>query len=468
MVSIVFSTHHSFGNMRLSLAISTIAAGWGAHALSLPACDITKSGQEVCDDFCNDRCGFWNASAGETGQPQTISLFRLTNANLTGVRNKDTADPRGDIGFVLARKNLTATCREDPSATGCFLGGSDIYGLFKVEFDGQWGPYLQCNPLQVGGQDPVKKPLWLDQRNFSCGMDCLSPTETGCHSPWSTGNKNTSDDGVFGPKCWCDGSHREGRAVGRAAPTFLKKGGSIPNATVPSNWVPQCQMAYKEVEAGSCLTGNVKQTLHAWSFDSAIAMGCEACTDDLECTGWSTKDNRTVQLFSGNTSLESGSCTGAVPVPGPIWKMKSWFGVGQLGGYWYSTPKAGECPEGAPLGTDGCTWREVSSSYKNATCVNDKVDAAVEVYAKTCMDGCTQPLNRTSDCYLDCYRDALMGNAAKNVTKMPEKQVINPWVQALERDDPSEGGCPQVQPLPCEGDQCDPLLIDDGAWSLVV
>ena len=31
-----------------------------------------------------------------------------------------------------------------------------------------------------------------------------------------------------------------------------------------------------------------------------------------------------------------------------------------FGGWWYSTPSAGECAAGAALGTDGCTWRTVS------------------------------------------------------------------------------------------------------------
>ena len=51
-----------------------------------------------------------------------------------------------------------------------------------------------------------------------------------------------------------------------------------------------------------------------------------------------------------------------------------------LGGYWYSTPAAGECKGDArPADGSGCTWRTVKTEkYTNASCVTAKVDAAVE------------------------------------------------------------------------------------------
>ena len=33
-----------------------------------------------------------------------------------------------------------------------------------------------------------------------------------------------------------------------------------------------------------------------------------------------------------------------------------------------------------------CTWRRVKSVYKNTTCVDDKLDKAVEKHGKTCFD----------------------------------------------------------------------------------
>lgn len=31
--------------------------------------------------------------------------------------------------------------------------------------------------------------------------------------------------------------------------------------------------------------------------------------------------------------------------------------VAPVGGDWFSTPAMGECADGAPLGTNGCTWK---------------------------------------------------------------------------------------------------------------
>merc|ERR1712217_306113 len=105
-------------------------------------------------------------------------------------------------------------------------------------------------------------------------------------------------------------------------------------------------------------------------------------------------------------------------------------------------------------GTNGCTWREVSSSYKNASCVNSKVDDAVEAYSAACFASCSQPLNRTSDCYLECYRRTLQGDAGHNITKMPTHLVTEPWSIAIKEDDPAKGGCPKLKPDPCHGEQC--------------
>jgi len=82
----------------------------------------------------------------------------------------------------------------------------------------------------------------------------------------------------------------------------------------------------------------------------------------------------------------------------------------------------------------------------------------VEAFGTNCFAGCGRPLNRTSDCYLSCYRDVLMGNAATNTSRIPHQQVLQPWKDAFTEVDPRKGGCPDVAPLPCHGPQCDPLL----------
>ena len=89
------------------------------------------------------------------------------------------------------------------------------------------------------------------------------------------------------------------------------------------------------------------------------------------------------------------------------------MGVADLGGcttagctnVWYSTTKEAKCPPGKQLGYNGCSWRLVEErKYANATCVDEKADAAVEVHGAKCFDKCPKPLNKATDCYLDCYR----------------------------------------------------------------
>ena len=84
----------------------------------------------------------------------------------------------------------------------------------------------------------------------------------------------------------------------------------------------------------------------------------------------------------------------------------------------YSTPISAECKNGAPLGADGCAWRVLTATYRNASCVDGRVDSAVEAYNTACFGHCAQPLNRTSDCYLNCYKNALLGDASLNLTAM--------------------------------------------------
>jgi hypothetical protein len=315
-----------------------------------PPCDTSLDPSKACDDFCNYRCGLYNASE-DSGAPQNITIYRITPPNTTGTINKNTGDPRGDVGFVQMRRQEIKACAKNPDLRDCIDLLNNIYGKFVVEVDGQYGPYAKCNPLQVGGSDPWTDPEYKDTRDWVCGQNCWTPTPKGCggHSGPVVPPPKNGTDRHGGLNCYCDTTGRHNLTVGRMS---------------------------RPQSSG----------------------------------------------HSGYTSF---------------------------GGHWYSTLKAGMCPTGAALGTNGCTWREISSLYKNATCVNTKVDASVEKYGKNCFSGCSQPLNRTSDCYLGCYERA--------VGKMPAQDVVGPWLKAFEKEDPSEGGCAIITPLPCKGEMCDPV-----------
>ncbi|CAJ1352115.1 unnamed protein product [Effrenium voratum] len=656
----------------------------GAASAVLPSCDLKKPTAEVCEEYCTSKCSFYNRSAGDTGQPSTLKLYRLTPPNVTGLRNKNTGDPRGDMGYWLSKKNMSVVCAQDPLAHGCVDYANNLYGIFTVEVDGQFGPYLQCNPVQGGGSHPEFDPLWKDSSNFSCGQSCVVATTKGCYNYGMPDKNGTSGWGDF--HCFCDGSQRDGRSVGRAQPPFLAP-------STKAFVAPQCGGAAAKLRAGNETMGcrEVKNVLktpaaQAWlrvlgttdniapqrfdwipSIDGSVVTGedvmsppdfaawwertLEHGTGDGECfldvlrvalarrlnlrnfhrlsvvcneqqldrrSPWMDsellvvvrpyKDTRGEEaeeaaaasgergegllaaassgdltrlvsllempldpdcvnenaargghleivqcltaaradtnkrdhaacaplhfavghlevarcLLEAGAERDPGDLAGCTPlyfaagqgrtevvrclleakadkdfanfggrsplinaaqarfpgkaaphrpeefrdsdlsfrteVPGecssgklgPWTRRAGWFGVGDLGGLWYSTPSAGECAKQQALGTKGCTWKEVTSVYKNATCIDSAVDRLVELYGKRCFGTCGLPLNRTSDCYLDCYRDVLMGSAASNLTKIPSQRLVLAWEKAAET-------CPKVTPQLCRGTQCDPL-----------
>ena len=246
------------------------------------ACDISQPAAEVCEDFCTSKCSFFNATAGETGQATNITLYRITPKNVTGIQNKNTGDAPGDVSFFLGRKNITQRCAQDQAAFGCFLEGDNVYGelvplrspdadpdrshslnpkagKFTVEIDGKYGPYFECNPINVFNSVPTPPtprcaaprhatprhatlhgaaprhaaprrteqeadrisavatpvqygaygqpiagfptPAWVDTRTFECGQGCLQPTAGDCHDRKQR-NGTSSFGGGF--DCWCD------------------------------------------------------------------------------------------------------------------------------------------------------------------------------------------------------------------------------------------------------------------------
>merc|ERR1711968_199606 len=132
----------------LRLSMISLAVLAVAHGTKSPACDLNRPGHEFCADFCDGKCSFYNVSAGETGEPMNITMYRITPRNVTGLVNKNTADAPGDITFVISKKNITQQCLKHPESLGCHTDqeDKDMYGQFIVEVDGQWGPYQMCNP----------------------------------------------------------------------------------------------------------------------------------------------------------------------------------------------------------------------------------------------------------------------------------------------------------------------------------
>lgn len=341
-----------------------------------------------------------------------------------------------------------------------------IYGKFTVEFDGQYGPYFECNPINVFDSsvelDPISgvpaewgtnqypSPAFVDTRTFECGQGCLQPTAGDCHNERSRNNGTFGYGGAW--QCWCDGTGRHNKTVGREVPPYTQS-----HDMGPASWVPQCRLGYYQYTQPfsrtpeQCVDGTpLGKTVSGWSFESVTAAACDACDKDERCKGWRTDNNRTATLLTGFVRGDAkGKCIGGVKGSDPYHQGSSWGAAGDLGGFWYSTPITGECAAGKPLGTDGCSWRVAAETYRNASCVDGLVDKAVEEWGAKCFATCSKPLNRTGDCYLNCYKNTLLGDAAYNVSAVPHAHLTQRWEGGFD-----EGGCAPITPARCEGAQC--------------
>lgn len=66
-------------------------------------------------------------------------------------------DVGGDTSFVISRRTTAYECRKDPSNFMCIGGlaqfsgddpnSTDLVLEWSLDIDGNWGPYLECNPL---------------------------------------------------------------------------------------------------------------------------------------------------------------------------------------------------------------------------------------------------------------------------------------------------------------------------------
>eukprot|EP01050_Picozoa_sp_SAG11_P015790 SAG11_NODE_2087_length_3845_cov_5.794447_1_plen_430_part_00 len=313
------------------------------------ACNQSAPPAVFCDEFCNSKCSFFNASAGESGRPQTLTVYRLTPSHITDLPNKDSGDPNGDLSFFLSRHNLRAECAVNPHAhgNGCFLAGQDVFVKVELQVDGLFGPYLMCNPLHG----------WANETNaadWSCSTDCLSPPDC----PWPRAEPQNGTRGVHGPTCSCPASDRTNRTVGRANRTSY--------------------YAAHRVAAG---------------------------------------------ILHRQHSSEGSSFKGVEE---------------KLGGFWYSTPRAGECtqPGAEPGDGSGCSWKVKRLVKKiNATCVGRLVDRSIEVSGAACFGACPGfPKNKTSSCYDTCYIEALMGSSSEGGgggSGMSVSEILAPWEVAF-------------------------------------
>ena len=317
----------------------------------------------------------------------------MTPKGVLDMRNKDTGDVRGDTSFVLSRRTVAYQCRQDPSSFFCsgltqFAGddsnSTDIIIEFQLEVDGQWGPYLFCNPVDS------KNPLGPWDCDVDLGGSSTVP-------PPQCKKFNYS---LYGKAAWTGFGAKNTSAPDIGACCGIANARS---AHSKWNWYNES----KQCETFSLALGNKDCHQCTLGYFDNTPPPCN-CSRVHKTVG---RENLTV-TFAGFNSMHPA------------------------GGIWFSHPAQGECKGGHYVGDgSGCTWRVIQNVKTiHAPCMYERMDGNVENYDKGCFAACPQPKNVTGDCYLKCY--------SASSAQMTHEQLIAPWTKAFASDDAKSGGCP--------------------------
>jgi hypothetical protein len=110
--------------------------------------------------------------------------------------------------------------------------------------------------------------------------------------------------------------------------------------------------------------------------------------------------------------------------------------------------------------------RRRGSERVSQQCLNGHIFDAVEAYNRSCFSGCGPTRNTTSDCWISCFYDGVLGTevlTGGSITGIPLEQLDHAWLQSFRSDDPHAGGCPPIAlppPVNCfekfkDRDSCD-------------
>jgi hypothetical protein len=172
--------------VRSLLVVAALLARSGTAGAQSANCPVNKPGgwstppAANCEVFCSGKCAFHPDYS--PGKPVNLTLFRLTaNKMLSlGAGNKDTGDAPGDVGFYMQRFMQLVNCTAPFSKHGCFLDEDPVVQQFVIEADGQWGPYLKCNPIDGPDGSPNLAAPFLcnygNQAQAGCACDRSNKT----------------------------------------------------------------------------------------------------------------------------------------------------------------------------------------------------------------------------------------------------------------------------------------------------
>lgn len=316
--------------------------------------------------------------------------------------NMDTGDALGDLYFYLGQFLLPLECKNVSSQSRAHFDcdnaervGNLVVTRVDMQYDSRVTGYSGCN--LCNGTDPfTRKPC--KKGTYICD----------CESAFGGG-----------PKC---NSSRVGVA-------------NVSQMFVPTPSPAGCAQALQH----EC--GTVRLDMNK----------CYLCTKQkqhaLAHAGCSGRD---VEHFCPNPW---DKCDLELP---PVLPWACWASniPRKTGGFWYSTLTEGQC-----TGTSGsdCSWQVSSLKTINETCLKQHIITAVETHDTTgCFSSCGAVRNSSSECWIGCFFDTLLGPGAKHDAVSPlggmsVEQVERTWTDAFLPE--AQGGCPAIpnQPLPACG-----------------
>eukprot|EP00929_Paragymnodinium_shiwhaense_P112458 TRINITY_DN80714_c0_g1_i1.p1 TRINITY_DN80714_c0_g1~~TRINITY_DN80714_c0_g1_i1.p1 ORF type:complete len:384 (+),score=62.56 TRINITY_DN80714_c0_g1_i1:28-1152(+) len=305
--------------------------------------------------------------------------------------NMDTGDAEGDLYFYLGEFLLPLECANISQAGRAHFDCDNperrdpdrVVTRVDLEIDARTTGYSACN--LCNGTDPFSGKS-CKKGTYTC--DCFDHTPGVC-TAWQVGVENVTD--AFAPVVTTGSCHK-----------------ALTKACV--------DVKFDEEKCYDCLTTN-KEALKA--------AGCQSKDEFQFCPNWFARCNETADEWT---------CWGENIVR-------------KTGGFWYSTRKEGQCADGQQWG-DNCTWRVQSMKTINNTCMHNKLVETVEGYDKSgCFPACGTPRNTSSECWIGCFFDAVLGKEARHTNQkplggMPLEVLRNGWTDAFLP--PAQGGCPTI------------------------
>ena len=241
-------------------------------------------------------------------------------------------------------------------------------------------------------------------------------------------------------QCFCDGTGRHNKTIGREAPPYA----GLP-APGPSTWVPvppRVQQVYEFWKPSRCVKGTPLRQVSGWSFESVTAIACDACSGSVQWLAHRRQqDGDTAHRAHRRVVRRLHRWEEALQPP-----RRRGHELG-LGG----RPRrllvldADPSAHGAPLGTDGCAWRVVEETYRNASCVDGLVDATVEAYGTA---SSRRARNRRGDRLLELLQEYVARRRRLQPDGDAAKQIVEKWSAGF-----GDGAAPSSSPRSA-GRQC--------------